>query len=166
MTILVASDLGANDGERGGGVVKREDRVGVGGCTEVTAEIGGILIVPGDFDVLVVLPKAGATDSDDGTILDAGVWFDALKLKGLAVAGDLVSGVLNTKVDDWTGVPVVDETALDEAGMKALDVVAVVVELTGGAEKLKPGGLIPVVAGFVNKDACWLTLVGTLGTDC
>lgn len=74
MTILVASDLGANDGERGGGVVKSEDRVGVGGCTEVTAGIGGILIVPGDFDVLVAIPpKAGARDSDDGMTFDAGV---------------------------------------------------------------------------------------------
>lgn len=87
-------------------------------------------------------------------------------MKGLAVAGDLVSGVLNVKVDDWAGVPVVDETALGKAGVKALDAVVVVIELTGGAEKLNPGGLIPAGAGFVKKDAGWLTLVGALDTDC
>lgn len=74
MTIRVPSDFGADDGERGGGVVKSEDRVGVGGCIEVTAGIEGILIVPGDFDVLVEMPpKVGVRDNEEVTMFDGGV---------------------------------------------------------------------------------------------
>lgn len=74
MTIRVPSDFGADAGERGGGVVKSEDRVGVGGCTEVTIGFEGILIVPGDFDVLVdIPPRVGVRDNEEATMFDGGV---------------------------------------------------------------------------------------------
>jgi hypothetical protein len=74
VTIRVASDFGADDGERGGGVVKSEDRVGVGGCTDVTAGIVGILMVPGDFDVLLEMPlRVGVRENEEGTMFDGGV---------------------------------------------------------------------------------------------
>lgn len=56
--------------------------------------------------------------------------------------------------------------AFDEAGMKALGIEVVVAVPTGSADKLNPGGLLPVAPGFVNKGAGWVALINALLTDC